>query len=126
MSVIEYLRILRKYWLIIVVAALIGAGAGYAVSYFKTPQYQSTATLFAATQNGTSVAEAYQNNMFSQERVISYASLATSEQVAARAIDQLKAPISAEELRAKVTAVPLPKTVMFTVAGSSTPIGLPS
>ena len=95
---------------------MIGAGAGYAVSYFKTPQYQSTATLFAATQNGTSVAEAYQNNMFSQERVISYASLATSEQVAARAIDQLKAPISADELRAKITAAPLPKTVMFTVA----------
>ncbi len=86
------------------------------MSYFKTPQYQSTATLFAATQNGTSVAEAYQNNMFSQERVISYASLATSEQVAARAIDQLKAPISADDLRAKITAVPLPKTVMLTVA----------
>jgi capsular exopolysaccharide synthesis family protein len=115
LSVIEYLRILRRYWPIVIVATLIGAGAGYAISYFSTPQYQSTATLFVATQSGTSVAEAYQNNLFSQERVVSYASLATSEQVAARAVDQLKAPISADELRAKISAVPMEKTVMLTV-----------
>lgn len=118
MSVIEYLRILRRYWPIVIVATLIGAAAGYATSYFSTPEYQSKATLFVATQNGTSVAEAYQNNLFSQERVISYASLATSEQVAARAVDQLKAPISPGELRAKITAVPMEKTVMLTVAVS--------
>jgi capsular exopolysaccharide synthesis family protein len=111
----EYLRILRRYWPIVIVATLIGAGAGYAWSYFATPKYQSTATLFVATQNGTSVAEAYQNNLFSQERVISYASLATSEQVAARAVDQLKAPISPDDLRAKITAVPVEKTVMLKI-----------
>lgn len=115
MSVTEYLRILGRYWPILIVATLIGAGAGYATSYFSKPEYTSTATLFVATQNGTSVAEAYQNNLFSQERVISYASLATSEQVAARAVDQLKAPISPEDLRAKITAVPMEKTVMLTI-----------
>ena len=120
MSVVEYLRILRRYWPIIVVATLIGAAAGYGASYYSTPQYQSTATLFVATQNGTSVAEAYQNNLFSQERVISYASLATSEQVAARAVDQLKAPISPDDLRAKITAVPQEKTVMLRVAVEDT------
>jgi capsular exopolysaccharide synthesis family protein len=115
LSVMEYLRILRRYWPVVVVATLIGAASGYAWSYFSTPEYQSTATLFVATQNGTSVAEAYQNNLFSQERVISYARLATSEQVAARAVDQLKAPISAGELRSKITALPLEKTVMLTI-----------
>lgn len=116
LSVMEYLRILRRYWPIVVVATLIGAGAGYATSYFSTPEYQSKATLFVATQNGTSVAEAYQNNLFSQERVVSYASLATSEQVAARAVDQLKASITPGELRSKITATPIDKTVMLTVA----------
>jgi capsular exopolysaccharide synthesis family protein len=118
LSVTEYLRILRRYWPVVIVAVLVGAGIGYAVSYFSTPKYQSTATLFVATQNGTSVAEAYQNNLFSQERVISYASLATSEQVAARAVDQLKAPISADELRSKITALPMDKTVMLKVAAT--------
>jgi capsular exopolysaccharide synthesis family protein len=116
LSVMEYLRIFRRYWPVIVVATLIGAAAGFAVSYLSPPRYQSTATLFVATQNGTSVAEAYQNNLFSQQRVTSYAALATSEQVAARAVDQLRAAISPEDLRAKITATPLPNTVMLTVA----------
>src|SRR3546814_9363570 len=81
-----------------------------------TPQYQSTATLFVATQNGTTATEAYQNNLFSTDRVNSYASLATSEQVAARAVDQLKAPISAGELREKISAVAGPQTVLLSVS----------
>ena len=58
-----------------------------------------TATLFVATENGTTVTEAYQNNLFSTDRANSYATLATSEQVAARAVDQLKGSITPEELR---------------------------
>jgi receptor protein-tyrosine kinase len=112
----EYLRIFRRYWPIVVIATLIGAAAGFGVSYFSTPRYQSQATLFVATQHGTSVAEAYQNNLFSQQRVTSYAALAKSEQIAARTVDQLKAPISPEDLRGKITATPLENTVMLTVA----------
>lgn len=62
--------------------------------------------------------DAYQNNQFSQERVFSYAGLATSEQVAARAVDQLKASITADELRSKITAVPLPQTVLLDITAT--------
>lgn len=109
----DYLRIFRRYWWLIVALTIVGAGAGYAYTLFQTPEYQSTARLFVATQHGTSVTEAYQNNLFSQERVFSYADLATSEQVAARAVDQLKAPISPEELRSKISARPGEKTVLL-------------
>ncbi|MGV0578305.1 Wzz/FepE/Etk N-terminal domain-containing protein [Mycolicibacterium elephantis] len=112
----EYLRIFRRYWWLIVALTIVGAAGGYAATFLLTPEYQSTARLFVATQNGTSVTEAYQNNLFSQERVYSYADLASSEQVAARAVDQLKAPISAEELRSKVTALPGEKTVLLDVS----------
>ncbi|MUL67664.1 protein tyrosine kinase [Mycobacterium sp. CBMA 234] len=116
MDIKEYLRIFGRYWWAIVVLAVVGAAAGWSWWEFSSKQYQSSATLFVATQNGTSVTEAYQNNLFSQDRVNSYASLATSEQVAARAVDQLKANISASELRSKITAVPLPKTVLLQVS----------
>ncbi|MGV0801199.1 Wzz/FepE/Etk N-terminal domain-containing protein, partial [Mycolicibacterium elephantis] len=79
----EYLRIFRRYWWLIVALTVVGAAGGYATTLLLTPEYQSTARLFVATQNGTSVTEAYQNNLFSQERVYSYADLASSEQVAA-------------------------------------------
>lgn len=114
----DYLRTFRRFWWLVVVATLIGAGVGYATILMTTPQYQSTARLFVTTQSGTSVGDAYQNNLFSQERVVSYAGLATSEQVSARAVDQLKIPITADQLRSKITATPVPKTVLLDVTAS--------
>ena len=118
MSVGDYLRVFRRFWWLVVVAVVAGAGIGYATAYMSTPQYHSTARLFVTTQSGTSVGDAYQNNLFSQERVVSYAGLATSEQVAARAVDQLKMPITADQLRSKITATPMPKTVLLDITVS--------
>jgi capsular exopolysaccharide synthesis family protein len=112
----EYLRIFARYWWVIVILTAVGAAIGWGTWQFTDRAYQSTATLFVATQNGTTVTEAYQNNLFSQERVVSYAGLAASEQVAARAVDQLKAPISSEELRSKISAAPVPQTVLLNVS----------
>ncbi len=112
----DYLRIFRRFWWLVVVLTIVGTAIAYIVTLFLTPGYQSTARLFVATQNGTSVTEAYQNNLFSQDRVNSYASLATSEQVAARAVDQLKAPISPEDLRNNISAAPEGKTVVLDVS----------
>jgi receptor protein-tyrosine kinase len=117
-SIGDYLRVFRRFWWLVVVAVVAGAGVGYATAYMSTPQYHSTARLFVTTQSGTSVGDAYQNNLFSQERVVSYAGLATSEQVAARAVDQLKMPITADQLRSKITATPMPKTVLLDVTVS--------
>lgn len=116
MEIKEYLRIFGRYWWAIVILALVGGAIGWATWQFGTREYQSTATLFVATQNGTTVTEAYQNNLFSTDRANSYASLATSEQVAARAVDQLKGTITPEELRGRISAVAAPKTVLFNVS----------
>jgi receptor protein-tyrosine kinase len=116
LEIMDYLRIFRRFWWLVVVLTIVGTAISYIVTLFLTPEYQSTARLFVATQNGTSVTEAYQNNLFSQDRVNSYASLATSEQVAARAVDQLKAPISPEDLRSNISAAPEGKTVVLDVS----------
>ena len=116
MEIKDYLRIFARYWWVIVILTLVGGAIGWATWQFGSREYQSTATLFVATQNGTTVTEAYQNNLFSTDRANSYASLATSEQVAARAVDQLKGTITPEELRGKISAVAAPKTVLFNVS----------
>lgn len=121
MGVTDYLRIFRRYWWIVVVFTVIGAAVGYGSWVINwsiidfTPKYQSTATLFVATQTGTTTAEAYQNDTFSQQRVFSYVALATSDQVASRAVDELKAPISARDLQSKISATAINKTVMLNV-----------
>ncbi len=57
MEIKEYLRILSRYWWVIVVLAVIGGAIGWATWQFGTREYQSTSTLFVATQNGTTVTE---------------------------------------------------------------------
>lgn len=118
MAVGDYVRIFYRLWWVILVAVVIGAAAGAVSQQFNQQEYTSTARLFVSAQSGTSVGDAYQNNLFSQERVFSYAGLATSEQVAARALDQVKASISVDELRAKITAIPLPQTVLLDITAT--------
>ncbi|GAA2070695.1 polysaccharide biosynthesis tyrosine autokinase [Williamsia deligens] len=118
MAIGDYLRAFRRFWWLIVVVAVIGAAGGYVWSLVAPAKYASTAQLFVTTQSGTSVGDAYQNNLFSQERVKSYAGLATSRQVAARAVEQLKSSMSADDLRAKITAAPVLNTVLLDVTAS--------
>ncbi|MCJ0892093.1 polysaccharide biosynthesis tyrosine autokinase [Rhodococcus sp. ARC_M5] len=113
MEIREYWRILRAGWWIVALATVIGIAGGYAYTFFTTPQYQACARLFVTTEGGSSVGEAYQNNLFSQERVSSYAGLATSTQVAQRAVDQLQLQGSAADLRSRITATPIEKTVLL-------------
>lgn len=118
MAVGDYVRIFCRLWWVVLLTAVIGAGVGALSHQLSKPEYTSTARLFVSTQSGTGVGDAYQNNLFSQERVFSYAGLATSEQVAARAIDQVKASITVDELRSKITAVPLPQTVLLDITAT--------
>ncbi|WP_082521216.1 polysaccharide biosynthesis tyrosine autokinase [Rhodococcus sp. Leaf278] len=113
MEIREYGRILRAGWWIVALAMVVGIVGGWAYTFVTTPQYQACARLFVTTEGGSSVGEAYQNNLFSQERVTSYAGLATSTQVAQRAINQLQLDMSPDELRSRVTATPIDKTVLL-------------
>ncbi|WP_084727726.1 polysaccharide biosynthesis tyrosine autokinase [Rhodococcoides yunnanense] len=118
MEIREYGRILRAGWWIVASLTVLGIVGGFAYSLVSTDRYQACARLFVTTEGGSSVGEAYQNNLFSQERVSSYAGLATSIQVAQRAVDQLQQPMSAEDLRARITATPIEKTVLLDVCGT--------
>ncbi|MET0316255.1 MAG: Wzz/FepE/Etk N-terminal domain-containing protein, partial [Rhodococcus fascians] len=118
MEIRENGRILRAGWWIVAVVTVLGIVGGWAYSFFSTPQYQACARLFVTTEGGSSVGEAYQNNLFSQERVTSYAGLATSTQVAQRAVDQLQLPLSANDLRAMITATPIESTVLLDLCGT--------
>lgn len=112
----EYVRIFVKFWWVIVVFAVIGAAGGYAYSvFFQDSGYAATSRLFATAEGGSSVGESYQNNLFAQERVNSYAAIATSDQVARRASAALGGAVSADTLRAHTTAAAIDKTVIMAV-----------
>jgi receptor protein-tyrosine kinase len=79
------------------------------------PLYKASTRLYVSASGGTSVAEMYQGNRLSQERVLSYTELIMGETLAQRTIDKLGLDMSAEALRKNVKASAKPDTVLVDV-----------
>jgi receptor protein-tyrosine kinase len=89
--------------------------AAVAVTLLTTPLYQATTRLFVSTNGGSTLAETYQGNRVSQERVVSYAQLLTGETLAQRTVDKLGLDMTAAELQSHVTASSKLDTVLIDV-----------
>jgi capsular exopolysaccharide synthesis family protein len=74
----DYIRILRKSWILIVVLALVGVAAAAGLSLLQTPQYNATSKVFVSTSSSGSVADLAQGNTFTVQRVNTYSDLATT------------------------------------------------
>lgn len=109
------MKLLRGGWLIIVITTAIGVLGAIALSIATTPMYEASTRLFVSTTSGSSLADRYQGNRLSQERVISYAQLLMGETLAQRTVDKLGLDMSAASLRANVNAEAIPDTVLITV-----------
>lgn len=116
MELRDYLRIIRRRWLLIVACFLVAIGAAALFTLRATPQYQSTARLFISTPSSDStVAGAYQGGLFSQQRVTSYADLVTGKQIAERVVKKLGLSESPASLAARTTATVVPETVILEI-----------
>lgn len=116
MDLLEYLAIWGRRWKIIIAATLLGVAVAAGVSALMTPKYIATTQMFVTATGGASVVEAYQGNLFGQERVSSYVRLAEGKQIAQRVIDQLQIDLTPEELQSMITAVPIPNSVLMTIS----------
>ena len=108
MDIASYLAILRRRWMILAGAVLLGVIGAVTVSALTQPLYEASARLFVTTTAGSSVVEAYQGNLFIEERVATYAKLAAGKQVAQRTIDALHLNMRPEELMAMEHAAVVP------------------
>ncbi len=95
------------------VTALVAVLGAVAVTLLTTPLYQASTRLYVSATGGASVAEAYQGNRLSQERVLSYTQLLTGETLAQRTIDKLGLDMSAETLQEHVKASAKADTVLI-------------
>lgn len=114
----DYLRILRQRWMLITAVVLVALGAATALTLTSTPQYQSTARMFISTPESNS-SDAYQGGLFTQQRVTSYASLITGEEMARRVLDELGEPgAGARALSEQISATVEPETVVLAVSAT--------
>ncbi|MFD2092764.1 tyrosine-protein kinase domain-containing protein [Blastococcus deserti] len=120
MDLKDLLQSLRSGWWLVLLAVLFGTAGAGALTWTSTPQYSSTTKLFVSTSSTTDTSSAYQGNLFSQQRVTSYAELLSGVQIAAEVVEELGLPLTPEEVAGKVTASPVPDTVILTVTVTDT------
>ncbi len=85
----DYLRILRKNWLVAILATFLGLGAMTGYTLTRTPIYESSSTVFVSTQAGSTAADLQQSSTFTQARINTYVGLATTPAVLDPVIAQL-------------------------------------
>lgn len=111
----DYLRILRRNWILIAASLLAGLMAAGTASILVKPTYTSATQLFVAIQSSGSVTELQQGNTFSQARVQSYVKTATTPVILQPAIDALGLDETPETLAGRVRATSDPNTVLINI-----------
>ena len=104
MELRDYIRILRKSWVLILVLALTGIGVASALSILQTPKFSATAKVFVSTQGSGSTSDLQQGNTFTVQRVKTYSDLVTTSVVLLPVIAALDLGIPADELAKRITA----------------------
>jgi succinoglycan biosynthesis transport protein ExoP len=118
----DVLNAVRSGWWLIVGGLLVGLAVAGGLSWSATPLYSSSTQLFVSVAGSTDTSAAYQGNLFSQQRVTSYAQLLTGEKLAGEVVDDLDLDpeLTPAEVAGKVTAMPLPDTVILEVTVTDT------
>jgi capsular exopolysaccharide synthesis family protein len=112
----DYIRIVRRRWLSIVLCTVLAVVASAVVTSQMTSQYESSAKLFISSSASSSSGDAYQGSLFSAQRVASYADLVAGKELAQRVVDDLDLDLSATDLAEKVTAEAAPDTVLLGIS----------
>lgn len=120
MNLEDYIRVVRKGWLLIVIFALLGIAGGAAFAAFATPQYRSTATMYVSVQTSDSptAGELTSGNTYAQAKVKSYLDILTSASVLDRVIDSLKLDMTAKQLASQLSASSPTGTVIIELSAT--------
>ena len=118
MELSDYIRILRKSWILIVVLALVGVAGAAAFSLAQTPQYSATSKVFVSTQSGGTVSELAQGNAFTVQRVTTYSDLATTPIVLLPVIAELELDTNEGSLARSISVAAPTNTSIIEIAVS--------
>jgi capsular exopolysaccharide synthesis family protein len=116
----DYLRILRRNWVLIAVCAVVGLLVGAVASFAVQPTYTAQTKLFVATQSSGSVQELQQGNTFTQARVQSYVETVAEPLVLQPVVESLGLEVTAAQLAEQVSATADLNTVIITISVEDT------
>jgi capsular exopolysaccharide synthesis family protein len=113
MDLRDYLRAVRRHWWLVVGAVAVALGGATLVTVLTPPRYEASVTFFVSAQTKGGVTDAYQGDLFSQQRVASYVDLLTSDRLAQMVVDRHDTGLTAEEVRSRIAARAVPNTVLL-------------
>jgi receptor protein-tyrosine kinase len=116
----DVLHAVRSGWWLLVGVLIAGLATSGVLTWLATPLYSSSTQLFVSVAGSTDTSAAYQGNLFSQQRVTSYAQLLSGDQLAGQVVDDLGLSLTPAQVADKVTATPLPETVILEVTVTDT------
>jgi capsular exopolysaccharide synthesis family protein len=116
----DYIKVLRKGWVLILVLALVGVAAAAAYSIVKKPVYSASAQVFVSTQSSGSVTDLVQGSTFTQQRVTTYANLVTTPIVLLPVASSLHLDLTAGQLASMVSADAPLNTTLIQITATST------
>ncbi|RHW23493.1 polysaccharide biosynthesis tyrosine autokinase [Nocardioides immobilis] len=113
----QFLQVLRRHWLGVVLMFLLSVGAASGISLAQTPTYESTAKVFLSvnTRNAT---DASAVSYFLTTRAQSYASLAKSAELAERVIEVLDLDMTPAQLSSRISTEVVEETSLITITVS--------
>ena len=122
MELSEYLAILRRHAVVIMLAGALGFGLAYGYATTLPPRYTATTSLYVAVPGGATVGERVQGANYAQERIESYAELAGTPFVIDPVIEELGLTMSPRSIaRSLVVTSPLGTSVLDIGYTSSDP-----
>lgn len=116
MNLQDFIKLLRARWITIAATAAVTLLGAIVVTLMTTPLYETSTRLFVSASDGATLAETYQGNRFSQERVLSYTELLMGRTLAERTIEKLGLDMGAGQLQDHITASAKPDTVLIDVS----------
>jgi len=118
----DYIRILRKRWIVIVALTLIGVIGAGAASVLTTPVYTATTQVFVSTSqsSGGTASDLNAGNSFTLQRVQSYAQTVGTDIVLRPVIRALGLDVTVESLAKQVEATAPVNTVILEISVTDT------
>lgn len=120
MELRDYITVLRKGWVLILVLALVGVAAAAGFSLLKKPVYSASAQVFVSTETSGSASDLAQGNTFTQQRVLTYSNLVSTPIVLLPVIAKLQLDMNADELATMVSATAPTSTTLISISVNDT------
>jgi succinoglycan biosynthesis transport protein ExoP len=115
------LTTLRRAWWLLVLAAVLGTAAAAAVNATSAVTYEAQVQQFVSIADSSdSQSNILSGSQFTLQRVKSYTQVATSSQVLGPVIQQLRLPMTSDDLASHVTATNPLDTVLIQIAVTDT------